>query len=97
MIAIAWLVELMALTYRDWHNPQPVKLRSGQVVTRSKGLIYPSEILATFIVFGALALAEQSAAAPVATAAAWGFVLATGLSLWNPASPLSVQSKGAAV
>jgi hypothetical protein len=96
VIAIAWLVELAALAYRDWTNPQPVKLRGGGTVQRGKGLIFPSEILATFIIFGTLSLAEQSSLAPVATAVAWGFVLATGLTLWNPASPLTLQQKGAA-
>ena len=63
----AWLVEVGIIGVRD--------------LSQSRRLPVPSELLATFVVFGALGLvAESSTFRQAANVTAWGIVIATLLS-----------------
>lgn len=62
---VAWLAEVGIISVRDLVGPKRPPL--------------PSELLATFVVFGGLGLASGEAQRPAA-AVAWGIVLATLLS-----------------
>lgn len=66
-VMAAWLVEVGIISVRDLVGPRRLPL--------------PSELLATFVVFGGLALtAESPTFKGPANATAWGLVLATVLS-----------------
>jgi hypothetical protein len=62
---VAWLAEVGIISVRD--------------LSQSRRPPLPSELLATFVVFGGLGLAPGQAARPAA-AVAWGIVVATLLS-----------------
>jgi hypothetical protein len=66
-VMVAWMVETGIIAIRDLTGPKRLPL--------------PSELLATFIVFGGLALATESPTfRGAANATAWGMVIATALS-----------------
>ena len=90
-----WIAEVVLITYRAQKKGQ----NAGQPI---KGLPMPSYYMATFIVFGALALLPGAAQRP-ATIFGYGIVVATLLNLWDPSSvgtkaqnPAQRQSKIAA-
>lgn len=65
---VAWMVEVGIIGVRDLSGP-------------TRRLPLPSELLATFVVFGGLGLiSESSTFAGAANATAWGIVIATLLS-----------------
>lgn len=66
-VGAAWLAEIAFIVIRDFAGPKRPPL--------------PSELLATFVVFGALGvIAGNGTARRPAVAAAWGLVVATALS-----------------
>lgn len=66
-VTIAWLAEIGIIGVRD--------------LSQAKRLPLPSELLATFVVFGGLGLmAESPTVRGAANATAWGIVIATLLS-----------------
>ena len=73
-VTTAWLAELIIITARDFK-----KGATNQV----GGLPLPADYLASFAVFGVLGLATGDAG-KVAGIAAWGFVIATFLNLFDP-------------
>ena len=69
-----WLAEILIITVRD-------------LSTAPRRLPLPSELLSTFVVFGALSvIASNETARRPATAIAWGLVLATGIVTYAPPS-----------
>lgn len=73
-VLVAWAVEVGLITYRDFKKGS--KNNVG-------GLPLPADYLATFIIFGVLALPSGEFQKP-ATLAAWGYVAATFLNLFDP-------------
>lgn len=66
-VLLAWLVEMGIISVRDLAKVHRPPL--------------PSELLASFVIFGSLGmLAESETARPVANVTAWGLVVATFLS-----------------
>jgi hypothetical protein len=66
-LALAWLAEIILISVRDYRN--------------SSRLPWPSELLATFIFFGALSVLPDG---PGPAAVGWGFVAATYLGIYDP-------------
>ncbi len=56
----------------------------------------PADYAGAIGVYGVLGIAAKTRAGPVATAVAWGFVVATALNLWTPQHPISVGKKAPA-
>src|SRR5579862_3984919 len=72
-ITVAWLAEVGIISWRSVKNNARPPL--------------PSELLATFIVFGGLSLlANNPKAAQIANITAGGFVIATLLNFFDPAT-----------
>ena len=72
-VLAAWLVEIGLITWRDLTGKAPNHTINGFPL--------PADYLATFLIFGSLGLVPSSnaRASRAATAAAWGFVVATYL------------------
>jgi hypothetical protein len=84
-VLAAWLIEIGILTYRD--------VKAGSTVA---GLPPAGDFLASFVIFGGLALVPRdSQGAKVATAVAWGYVAATVLNLYDPTNPTKLGPKAA--
>lgn len=66
---IAWAAEVGVIAWRDWRN--------------SKRLPYPSEVLATFLIFGLLSLLPDSTD-PLGPLLGAGIVIATVLKAFDP-------------
>lgn len=73
-VTTAWIVQLGIITYRD--------MKKG-ATNNIAGLPLPADYLASFAIFGVLGLIPGDAA-KVAGVAAWGFVVATFLNLFDP-------------
>lgn len=73
-VILPWLVEVGIITYRDFKKGSPDNVG---------GLPLPADYFATFVIFGALSLFTGGAEKP-ATLAAWGYVIATFLNLFDP-------------
>lgn len=78
-ILAAFMVESVLVTIRAWKHPGPL----GH-------LPLPATYTSVALVYGLLGLAGKTKAEPVATAVAWGFVVATFFSVWTPKKPLAV-------
>jgi hypothetical protein len=79
----AWLVEMGLITYRG--------AKQGKFATNPiPHLALPSEYVASFIIYGGLALVPEGGQR-VAAAVGWGLVVATFLNLWDPTT---VGNKG---
>jgi hypothetical protein len=74
-ISTAWAAEIVLISYRDWQ---------GKGAGGSHRLPWPSELLATFILYGILSLAPPGSWRTAAAALGWGFVAATYLGIYNP-------------
>lgn len=74
----AAMVETAVIAFRDVKNEHLLPV--------------PGELAAVAIIFGLLALFPDSAK-PFPAVVAWGFVVATFLNLWNPATPLNLIGK----
>ena len=74
----AALAESVLVSWRDLHQERIPPL--------------PSDYVAVAILYGGLALFPESAST-FTSLVGWGFVLATFLNLWNPASPLTLAPK----
>jgi hypothetical protein len=86
----AWATELVLITAKDIGIAPPgVKWAKGSA-HRVSGLPLPADYVATFLIFGTLAVISDAspAANRFATWAAWGYVLASLLSIVNPTNPL---------
>jgi hypothetical protein len=70
-VVLPWLAEIGLITWRDMRNNKRPPL--------------PSELLATFVVFGTLSLIPQEYGT-VAGLAGWGFVVATLLNAVSPSA-----------
>jgi hypothetical protein len=73
-VIVAWLTEVVLITYRGTKKGSPQNVG---------GLPLPADYLATFAIFGVLGLFSGVAEKP-ATVAAWGYVAATFLNLFDP-------------
>jgi hypothetical protein len=77
-VTTPWLVEILLISYRAW------KLRQRPPL--------PSELAATFVVFGGLSLVPDDT---VQAAAGWGFVIASALNvlpaIMDPAAKAASQ------
>jgi hypothetical protein len=74
-LTAAWIAEIVVIAWRDW---------VGKGASGDKHLPWPSELLATFILFGALSLAPEGEWGTAAAALGWGFVAATFLGAYEP-------------
>jgi len=74
-VLAAWLAEVIVISAKDWQ---------GKGAGGSKRLPWPSELLATFILFGVLSLAPEGEWSLAAAALGWGFVAATFLGIYAP-------------
>ena len=83
-ILAAFLAEVGLVTIRAWKNPGPL----GR-------LPLPATYAAAAVIYGLLGLAGRTQAEPVATAVAWGFVVATAFNVWTPSQPTSVGKPAA--
>lgn len=86
----AWATELILITLKDLGiNIPGVKWANGSA-NRVNGLPLPADYLATFLVFGVLAVIDDAspAAHKFATWTAWGVVVASLLSGIDPTDPL---------
>ena len=70
-IVAPWTAEILLISWRS--------------VRRDKRPPYPSELLATFVIFGAASLVANSQP-KVAGVFAWGVVIATALNYFDPAT-----------
>jgi hypothetical protein len=75
----AALVEVALVTYRD--------------LSANKVLPPPSDYVAVAIIFGGLGLVPESGS-QFASLTGWGFVVATFLNLWSPATPTKLAVFG---
>lgn len=83
-VLAAWLAEIGIITWRDLTKKTPNHTING--------LPLPADYLATFLVFGMLALVpKDSGGAKPAALAAWAFVIATYLN----ALPTALNPSGA--
>lgn len=83
-VVIAWFTEVVLITYRAMRKPTTTSSAVNSSVNNTVGgLPLPSEYLATFVIFGTLSLFSGNAEKP-ATVAAWGYVIATALNLFDP-------------
>jgi hypothetical protein len=92
-VTLAWLAELVVITYRSAKQEGVGKLGITRPIPH---LPMPSEYAATFVVYGALSLIPGQGE-QVAGYIGWGIVLATVLNLWDPRSvgnPGGVAVKG---
>lgn len=71
-VAWPWMAEIGIVSWRS--------------VVRDKRPPLPSELLATFVIFGAFSIVSVSQP-KIGSALGWGIVIATGLSLWDPTDP----------
>jgi len=107
-VVLPWLTEIVLISWRSLTgthftlggSAQPGQI-SGKVIQVSKGtkrLPLPSELLATFIAFGAYSMIAEKDAR-IAQLLGWGTVLATGLLLLSSggqsaATPPGLRSPG---
>lgn len=68
-VKVAWLAEVVLLFWRDKRN--------------ANRLPWPSELLATFVLYGTLSVLPGNAG-KVGAALGWGVVVATFLGIWTP-------------
>lgn len=66
---VAWAAEVGVIAWRDWRN--------------NKRFPYPSEVLATFVIFGLLSLLPDSTD-PLGPLFGFGIVIATLLNAFDP-------------
>lgn len=84
----AWFAEMVLITYRG--------VKKGTTGGPIHGLPLPADYVGATIVFGALGLLGNTQAAPVATLAGWGLVVATLLNLWTPKTPTKLSTAATA-
>jgi hypothetical protein len=90
-----WAVELTLITAKDLGvNIPGVKWADGSA-HRIGGLPAPGDYLATFLVFAPLAFLADTSAHVLAETIAWGFVIASLLSLIDPTNPLGSNTTAA--
>ena len=83
-----WALELTIITAKDLGvNIPGVKWAQGSA-HRIGGLPAPGDYLATFLIFAPLAFLADTSAHDVAEAIAWGYVIASLLSLIDPTNPI---------
>jgi hypothetical protein len=83
-----WALELSIITAKDLGvNIPGVKWANGQA-HRIGGLPAPGDYLATFLIFAPLAFLADTSAHELAEVIAWGYVLASLLSLIDPTNPI---------
>jgi hypothetical protein len=70
-----WLTEIVVIGFRDW---------TGKGAAGTRHLPWPSELLATFVLYGILSLAPEGQWSTAAAAVGWGFVAATLLNMYSP-------------
>ncbi len=75
-ITLPWTAEVVLISWRS--------------VNKQKRPPLPSELLATFIVFGTAGLVTQKNP-QVGSLFGWGIVIATLLNLFDPANPLAIK------
>lgn len=68
-VTVAWAAEVGVISWRDWRN--------------AKRLPFPSEVLATFLIFGLLSVLPDSTG-NLAPLLGWGLVLATVVHAFDP-------------
>ena len=83
----AFFAQVVIITYRGVKGGT-----SGPI----KGLPLPADYVGATIIYGALGLLGGTQAAPVATLAGWGLVVATLVNLWTPKNPTQLASHGKA-
>ncbi len=71
-LSIPWMAEIGLISWRT--------------VSKEKRPPLPSELLATFVIFGAFSLVSVSQP-EIGSVLGWGIVVATLLNFWNPADP----------
>lgn len=76
-ITLAWLAEVVLITYRS-------ASQKSAAPTPLANVPLPSSYVASFIIFGTLSLVPGQGQR-VASVFAWGVVAATVLNLWDPA------------
>jgi hypothetical protein len=78
-LILAWLAEAGLITYRVHKTGRPAAAGGYKIP-------WPSDFVATFVIYGALAAIAEigPGAASVAALTGWGLVLATGLNLVDP-------------
>jgi hypothetical protein len=81
-----WLAEIVMISWRDF---------AGKGATTDKHLPWPSELLATFILFGVLSLAPAGEWGTAAAAVGWGFVAATFFGIYAPGRTAPATPGGA--
>jgi len=85
----AWAVELILITLRDFNVTLPGNIAFKSQGHTVAGLPLPADYAATFMAFAPLAALAQTKAKGVATAAAWGLVIATALNAFDATDPLN--------
>lgn len=90
-----WALELSLITAKDLGvNIPGVKWANGSA-HRIGGLPAPGDYLATFVVFAPLAFLADTSAHTLAETIAWGYVIASLLSLIDPTNPLQAKQSTA--
>jgi hypothetical protein len=90
-----WALELSLITAKDLGvNIPGVKWAQGSA-HRIGGLPAPGDYLATFLIFAPLAFLADTSAHTLAEAIAWGYVIASLLSLIDPTDPLGTAATSA--
>lgn len=84
-VTAAWLAEIAVISWKDWQ---------GKGAGGAKRLPWPSELLATFLLFGLLSLAPPGDWGLAAAAVGWGFVASTFLGIYAPGRNQSSQGGG---
>lgn len=99
-VTLAWIAELIVITYRSGKQQSVAGAGgNGQPVNLTRPIAHlpmPSELAATFIIYGALSFVPGRGQ-QVAGYIGWGIVLATVLNLWDPTTignPGGVAVKG---
>ncbi len=90
-VVTAWAAEIGIITYRDMTGKSLKMVQGKPVVVQNKGqstaagLPLPADYLAAFLIFGALGMVPSGhPASKVATAIAWGLVVASFMGLYDP-------------
>jgi len=75
-----------------WPWMAEIGIMSWRSVVKDKRPPLPSELLATFVIFGAFSLVSIRQP-KIGSALGWGIVIATGLNLWDPKDPTHKKIK----
>lgn len=101
MVMAAWATELVLITFASIapNALSSIGLKFKGSYPKVGSLPLPANYLATAVIMAPLAVAEDSSSQAVrrfAGVAAWGFVLASLLSVIDPADPLNPNTGGSA-